>query len=345
MSIRGTTGLKRARFLRGAALCSMLASAFGAHSARAQSSGTSVAAQALFDDAKRLVQQGDAASACPKFEESERLEPGIGTKLNLADCYERVGRNASAWVLYLEVEDDTKHNGQLERRKMAHDRAAALLPKLSHLTIDVPKPNRAPGLTIVRDGVSVGDPQWGLAVPVDPGPHVVEANANGKKPWQTTVTVAADGAAQTLSVPALENAPAGEAPKAAGASTDSGPVKPVSHRQRMAGYITMGVGGAGLIIGSVFGLRAISKNNQSDSASDCHGDVCINGGTGATARADARSAGNVSTVAFAIGGAAVATGLVLVLTDSKKEAPTPGQVSAGAYATPGGAELSLRGVW
>src|SRR5450432_1599182 len=115
MSIRGTTGLKRARLLRSAALCTLLASVFGARPAGAQSSGSSVAAQALFDDAKRLVQEGDAASACPKFEESERLEPGIGTKLNLADCYERVGRNASAWVLYLEVEDDTKHNGQVER--------------------------------------------------------------------------------------------------------------------------------------------------------------------------------------------------------------------------------------
>jgi hypothetical protein len=293
----------------------------------------------LFDDAKRLVQKGDAASACPKFEESERLEPGIGTKLNLADCYERIGRGASAWILYLEVENDTKRNGQVERQKLAHDRAAALQPTLPRLTIDVPQASRSNGLTIVRDGVSVGDPQWGLGVPVDPGQHVVQVSAIGKKAWQTTVTVGGPGSAQTLSIPLLADAPLSLQ------KADAGPVKPANRARRTAGFISMGVGGAGVIVGSVFGLRAISKNNQSDSASDCKGDVCVKGGVGASARDDARSAGNLSTVAFAIGGAAVAAGVVLVLIDSKKEAPAAGQVSAGAYATRDGAELGLRGVW
>jgi hypothetical protein len=337
----GIIGLSRAHCLRGAALCAWVACTVTPRVAGAQSSssGNSVAAQALFDDAKRLVQQGDAASACPKFEESERLEPGIGTKLNLADCYERIGRSASAWILYLEVEDDTKHNGQVERQKMAHDRALALQPTLPRLIIDVPKGSRVEGLSIARDGVSVGDPQWGLGVPVDPGPHVVQASATGKKPWQTTIAIGGPGSSQTLSIPVLADAPTDAQ------SPGGGPAKPVRHTRRTAGFITMGVGGAGLILGSVFGLRAISKNNQSDSASDCNGDVCVKGGVGATARDDARSAGNVSTVAFAIGGAALATGLVLVLTDSKKEAPAAGQVSAGAFATRDGAEFSLRGAW
>ena len=298
------------------------------------SSDSSVAAQALFDEAKRLIQQGDAASACPKFEESERLEPGIGTKLNLANCYERIGRSASAWILYLEVESDTKRNGQVERQTMAHDRAAALQPKLSRLLIDVPPASRVAGLIVERDGVSVGAAQWGLSIPVDPGAHTVRARAVGKKDWQRTLTVAAGGGLQSLTVPALERAPL--AAKVATSNT-----RPRSPSQRTAAFISFGVSGAGAALGTVFGLRAISKNKQSNAADKCQGDNCV--ADGVALRNDARSAGDVSSVAFAISGAALATGLVLILIDSKKETPTAARLSAAAFATATGGELSLRG--
>jgi hypothetical protein len=44
------------------------------------------AAQALYDEARRLSQGGNYADACPKFKESYQLDPGGGTLLNLADC-------------------------------------------------------------------------------------------------------------------------------------------------------------------------------------------------------------------------------------------------------------------
>lgn len=299
------------------------------------SANSSAAAQALFDEAKRLIQQGDAAAACPKFEESERLEPGIGTKLNLANCYERIGRTASAWILFLEVESDTKRNGQTERQTMAHNRAAALQPKLSHLTITVSNASRVPGLVVERDGVAVGAAQWGLSIPVDPGAHTVTARAPGKKDWQSTVNVAADAGAQALSVPALENAPIAAQPAATAA-------KPRSHALRTAAFVSFGVSGVGAVLGTVFGLSAISKNHQSDDPNNCMGDVCVPAGT--SLRNEARSAGNISTVAFAVSGAALATGIVLFVLDSKKET-NAGALSAGAFATASGGELSLRGAW
>src|SRR5690349_13986528 len=80
--------------------------------ARSASSEDQAAAQALFDDAKELVKSGKAAEACPKFEESQRLDPGLGTQLNLADCYERIGRTASAWTIYVEVAPAARREGQ-----------------------------------------------------------------------------------------------------------------------------------------------------------------------------------------------------------------------------------------
>jgi hypothetical protein len=307
--------------------------------ARAQevSSGSSVAAQALFDEAKRLIQQGDAAAACPKLEESERLEPGIGTKLNLANCYEKVGRTASAWILYLEVESDTKRNGQVERQTMAHNRAAALQPKLSHVTINVPPASRVPGLVVERDGVAVGAAQWGLSIPVDPGAHTVKAHAPSKKDWESTLNVAADASAQALSVPELENAPVTQ-------QTPTTAPRPLNRGLRTGAYVSFGVSGVGAVLGTVFGLRAISKNNASNSSDNCRGDTCLASGT--SLRNDARSAGTLSTVAFAVSGAALATGVVLFFVSSKRgEAPATSPLSAGAFATQNGGELSLRGAF
>ncbi len=57
--------------------------------ARAQSAGTNnrAAAEALFSEGRSLSAKGRYAEACPKFEASQQLDPGLGTMLNLAECY------------------------------------------------------------------------------------------------------------------------------------------------------------------------------------------------------------------------------------------------------------------
>ncbi len=318
-------------------MAALLSAAHGAH-AQDVTPERSVAAQALFDEAKRLMQNGDAASACPKFEESERLEAGIGTKLNLATCYERVDRTASAWILYLEVESETKRNGQATRQALAHERAAALSPKLSRVTVDVPAPSRVPGLTLERDGVRVGNAQWGLSVPVDPGTHTVRAYAVGKRTWQVNVQVPIGPSTQTLSVPVLVDAPSLATRPARDRKTTA---KPPSGARRTVAYVGFGVGSAAAALGAVFGIRAITKNNLSNEAANCRGDSCV--GNGVRLRNEARSAGTVSTVTFAISGAALATGLVIMLTEPKKEASGGTRLSAAA--APNAAQLTFAGDW
>ncbi len=43
------------------------------------------AAEALFRSGRVAIEKGDYASACPKFEESSRLDPAVGTTCNLPD--------------------------------------------------------------------------------------------------------------------------------------------------------------------------------------------------------------------------------------------------------------------
>src|SRR6516164_8031146 len=116
-----------------AALGATLAAALWVGDVAAQSDP--VAARVLFSDARSLTAQGKYEQACPKFEESQRLDPGIGTLFNLADCWEHIGRTASAWGRFLDVAAQAKMAGQADREKVARERAAMLEPKLSRLTI------------------------------------------------------------------------------------------------------------------------------------------------------------------------------------------------------------------
>ncbi|MBM4364335.1 MAG: hypothetical protein FJ104_16770, partial [Deltaproteobacteria bacterium] len=75
-----------------------------------------------------------------------------------------------------------------------------------------------PGVVVKRDGIVVGQAAWGAAAPVDPGEHVVEVTAPGKKPWSATVKVGPDADSQALQVPALEDAAPGSTAPAAGAA-------------------------------------------------------------------------------------------------------------------------------
>lgn len=170
----------------------------GSRDARADTA----AAQALFDAAKQLMAQGKYADACPKLEESQRLDPGIGTQFNLAACYEQLGRTASAWSMFLEVAGASKAAGQLEREKVARQRALALEPKLIRLTITAPADAPA-DLQVKRDGVAVGRAQWGTPVPVDPGKHTIEATAAGRRPFVKTLDLTTPGTSESVAIPPM----------------------------------------------------------------------------------------------------------------------------------------------
>jgi len=215
----------------------------------------SATAQALFDQAKKLMAAGKYDEACPKLAESQRLDPGIGTKYNLADCYEKQGKLATAWGLFLEVAAESKAAGQPDREKVARGRAETLKPKLPYLSITVADGATA-GLEVKRDDIVVGQAQLDTPIPVDPGKHTVSATAPGKKPWQATVTTTKAGATETVQVPALEDAPAG-APGYASAPQPGMVLLPEGAapvRMKRRSGVMMGFGITGIVLGSIFSV-------------------------------------------------------------------------------------------
>ncbi len=252
--------------------------AFGLVGTRSAAAETDQAgARELFAEGRRLAAAEHYAEACPKFEESFRSDPGIGTNFNLADCLEHTGRTASAWARFLDVAAATKASGQTDRERVARARAAALEPKLAHVIIDVV--SAVPGLVVQRNGGAVSQASWGISMPVDPGEQVVQAWAPLKKRWSTSVTVPLAGGTVSVSIPALEDAPNG---RAAGPNNLTGPlalaaqptdpmpliatppptISTPSSRWTGTMIALVTVGAAGLATGAVFAIEFESMNGD-----------------------------------------------------------------------------------
>jgi hypothetical protein len=278
--------------------------------------------------------------ACPKFAESQRLDPGTGTLLNLGVCHEREGKLASAWAEFSEVLTFAQRDGRQDRVQYAKERIAAVEPRLSRLKIELAPGADAPGLEISLDGKVVGRATLGVAIPVDPGPHEIAALAPGKRPFKSTAVAPEGPGKVAVLIPALEDAPAEAAAPAAPVAVGASPTadRPASDgkTQRTVAYVLGGAGIVGIGLGAVFGLNAISKNDESNE-NGCVGNDCTP--DAAELRKDAQSAGTISTVAFALGGAALAGGVVLLLTapHGKSESAPTARVSIG----PGGGRIEL----
>jgi hypothetical protein len=308
------------------------------------------AARSMFDSARELVKTGKYAEACPKFEESQRLDPGIGTQFNLADCYEHVGRTASAWSVFLEAASQARLAAQADREKASRERAEALSLRLVRLSIAVPPDSQVSGLEVRRDGTVVGTPMWGQGVPVDPGGHSVEASAPGRMTWKTAVEVRDEGKTVTLTVPVLEKAAATVLPSAAPVPTPdksaaAGPVAPSAAldkpflSRKGVGAVIGGVGLVGLGIAGVFAMQSKSKLN--DAKAYCNGNTCWDQ-RGVDMHGEAVSAADMATVFSIVGGVAFVSGLVVYLTAPPSSAPARNE-RPRIVAGPG--TLSLQGTW
>jgi tetratricopeptide (TPR) repeat protein len=288
------------------------------------SASDKAAAETLFVDARKLLAAGKYADACKGFAESQRLDPGVGTLLNLGLCYEKMGRTASAWSTYREAAAAARAANQGAREKNARRAADALEAKLPKLVIVVTGVETNPRIEVRRDGAVVPASMWGMSVAVDPGEHVFEASAPGYKPWRSRL-VAEAGKAVTVNVPALEPdakaARIAEAPATspAGNQTSSIPKErspesppPASSGlggQRIAALVVGGAGLVGAAVGGYFGLRAQStyKAAECDQFNFCTDQGLLDRNL---AFARARTATYVTTGGLV----ALATGVVLWIT-------------------------------
>jgi len=285
---------KRGRTFAALVLCigAWLPNAAWAQVPDAQDSyGRRAAAEALFDEAKSLMAAERYAEACPKFAASQAMDPAVGTRLNLADCFEKLGRTASAWAEFRAAGAAARAKGQTDRAEIARKRALALEHVLVRLSVVVPA-NVNPDIEIRKNGVILERGSWGVALPVDPGRYVVEASLSGKRVFHNEVDVPnKPGTNVTTMIPAIEDSSRRQVQR--GAAIAMGSVSLVS-----------------IAAGSILGAQAMARNSQS--ATHCtRGNLCDE--TGVALRRDAVAYGNASTATFLVGAAGGLGAVVLYL--------------------------------
>lgn len=295
---------------------------FGAGSARAEGHRDPSAADALFQAAKDAMGKGDYATACPRFAESQRLDPAPGTLLNLAACEEKQGKLAASYAHFNEALETLPKDDY--RVAYAREQSAALDKRLPKVTVKVA--GNMSGVRVRRDGVELREGALGVALPVDPGAHVFVVEAPGREPAQSSVTVA-EGESKTL-----ELQPGDPARTAEASSTGSG--------RKVAAIASFAVGGAGIVTGAVTGLMFASAARTYDEHCDATG--CDPRGIDAANRA--KTFDIVSPVAFGVGLAGIGVGTYLLVTGKSSEAKRTG-VRAAPQVGAGTAGISLGGTF
>lgn len=194
-------------------------------------------ADKLFTDAKALLAAGQIDEACTKFEESQQLDPQLGTELNLADCREKQGRPADAYKLFLVAQKEAQLRND-PRATFARDRANGLLAEIVRVRLSI---TPTPGLAIKVAGTTIDLDQKDDLI-VNPGEILVEASAAGRVPFRET-RQAAGGDLVEVSVPVLAELP-----------PPPPPPQPDMRRSRVPLVVT-GIGAAIAIGGLAYGMK------------------------------------------------------------------------------------------
>ena len=317
-------------------------------------------AEQLFDEGRALMRQGEYSRACSRFEESQALDPGGGTILNLGICRRHEGRTATAHAILSEALAQAKTDRRADRTATAQKHLDALAAVLSRVTVRVPE-NAPPGLSVEIDGEPLAGPQESWTLPLDPGVHELRAIADGHEPWSVRVTLspAADHVVVELPLlkpvavtrttaapsptpavhpeprPRARPAPAALAPKARRAP-------PFANAPAWLGYALTGGGAVAVGAGTYFGVRALSLKSSSDQHYDfekkrCHSQACVDDWH------DAKTAALASNVLLGLGALGLAGGAYFVF--RTRHEPEAGDVRVTLHTLPNGASASAAGTF
>jgi hypothetical protein len=330
----------------------VLLAGLGAGPAEAQRSDTQAAAEQLFLQGRALMEKGDFEQACRALEASHKLDPALGTLLNLALCNEKQGKVASAWALYHEAADLARREGQSRREAAARERAQTLEAELPRLLIQVTTQGQVPGLVIERDGSTVDAALVGTAVYVDPGTHRIVVWAPGYEDWIIEIR-AEKGKQATVQIPVLQPAEQeasgqdavndARAPKATGAS-GTGDDGGATGKRRTRTIVGLGVGGAGVAavaVGLGFGWSARSTWDDAFSSGLCDRDTLTCSVEGQTQTDKARSRALVSNILVGAGVGLAAAGVVLYVTAPRRA--ESGGITVVPAAGPGELGVAVQG--
>jgi hypothetical protein len=320
----------------------------------------------VLSSARELAKQGLQAYDAGRYEEAaDKLAKAYQVvhvptlAVNQARALVKLGKWVAASELYLEAtripRDKTWQSTQTDAQKDAEREREELLPRIPRLTVVV-KGTAPTEVEVAIDGTSLPVALIGTEQLQDPGVHKVQGTRGPEVVTEAISVREGDRANVTLQfklvsaavVQSGSNAPPPPVPvarplqptqpMAATAAPAAPPTAPAtdsssSNNQKLIGWIGIGAGGAGIVVGGITGLMAISKHSSLQDSGDCSGSSCT-----PAKKSDIDSLNGlrtVSTIGFVAGGVLAAAGVTLLLTAPKQEGP-----SVGLWLTPTGASLT-----
>jgi hypothetical protein len=317
--------------------CSLAAPVARADAARAEQ---------LFNAGVEDMLAGRFEQGCSRIAHSQQEDPKPGTVFTLAECYARWGKTASAATQYTAYLDLVK--ALPAQQQAAHDeRVAVARAEYDKLSPDIPElvlvwPGAPPrDATVTLDGVEINQETLGRARHVDPGEHRVAVNYADGSQSSRRVSIAL-GQSLRVILPTPRGNPGTDPP--IDVPPDTQPAKPGSS-QRTWAYIVGAVGATSLLVGAGSGIFVFQQKRIIDNNCEpVSPDVQVCNGKGKSAEQDARIAGVVSTVGFAVGAAAMGVAIPLLLTapSASSNGKREPRWHVGIAPTGGGAAWSLR---
>jgi hypothetical protein len=300
---------------------------FPSHASAAPSDEDIATARSLAQDGVAALQHKDFKTAEARFEQASKLYPVPTVEMGLARARVGLGKFVAAQNAFQKVINEGMNSPNAAFARVAEDaktESAAIQGKIGSVVITLAGGDN-PTLTI--DDAPVSAAIIGVKRPIDPGTHVVRAASPGYKSAEVRFDVREGGAATALLTLEKNATAAVVLPPTTPGQTPAAPLTPPpaepssnGSTQRTLGYVGLGVGGAGLVLGVITGIAAIGKHG--DLKSECPNGVCP--ASDQSAVNSYKSLGGLSTVGFIVAAVAGGTGAALLFSAPKRtETGTP----------------------
>ena len=276
-------------------------------------------AERLTKEGQELLERGQFAEACDKFDLSLKREDSVNTLALLAFCHERAGKPGKAWNEFRRVEPRVPPG---DKAVFVAQHLRALESKVARARLDVG--NRT--ITEVRVDNDVVALEEGRIV-ADPGAHTVRVVADGKTMSRNARLVLGDNA-DIVMVEAPPPPPADTMSQVAPPAVADAPPDDGSGRRTVA----WALGGAGVVllgVGIYEGIKTISIKKDADTTCGDGSPTCVTPARAAQAssrRGDAVVPSWIATGGVVLGAVGLGTAIYLLATPSAPPAVTTGGV-------------------
>jgi hypothetical protein len=219
------------------------------------------AARTAYTAGEKAYDKGDYAAALESFNKAYDLIPTPHAEYWIAKSLEQQGKVEEAVAAYQKFLDnpDAAKAGE-DKLQDAKTRQAELKGKLQG---DVNIVTTPPGAQVTVDGT----PQMGetpMTLKLAPGKHTISVSLAGYDSKEVAVDVAAgQQTEQTIELVSAEPPPETAAPPPP-VEPPPQPAPPPEKKSKIPAYVTLGIAGAGAIVGTIFGIKALGAQSDFD---------------------------------------------------------------------------------